>query len=290
MQVIAMMLQAALCLSGSSWSGGGATIPAELLEALDDADFRVRQTATETILRDSSITDTMLLTLLAEPERLSPEQYDRIEQIAGRRRLGQVAAIGITVDPVAIGLRVTDITAGAQSLEVLQVDDVILSIEGQNLVEQTQGVPTDMTEYLQMSVSRKSPGEEMEVDVMRDGRRLTLQVPLTDTRLFTENTGYARLREVRERQWAGECRNRRPRPRVLAVRVLGEPAGEPTPVELRARLERQLLDLYTEISVVREALKAQPDEQEQARLETRLEAIEREIAKLSEEIDAASRP
>jgi putative serine protease PepD len=96
-----------------------------------------------------------------------------VRTVLPRLRRGQAvehAYLGIQMAPNAQGVQIAELTAGGPATgSGLKVGDVIVNVDGKQVTE-LDDVPT--------AISDKQPGDDITVEVIRDGKRRTFSVQL----------------------------------------------------------------------------------------------------------------
>jgi hypothetical protein len=149
-----------------------------LLAALDSADLRLRDQASQHLATHDSISLEQIESALCGPraERLSPEQRQRLFE-AGRARFSRAprAAMGVQFDqtgPLRDRIIVERTYDKFPSSRLLEEGDIIDSADGVRLLG-----PGSRTILRSMIFSRE-PGESIGVVVRRGAQRLDLAIPL----------------------------------------------------------------------------------------------------------------
>ena len=77
---------------------------------------------------------------------------------------------GVPVEIESDGVLVVDLTEGSGAAGVLQPDDVIVAVNGE---------PVQLSGDIGVVIGDLSPGDTVEIDIMRDGEAMTVEVELT---------------------------------------------------------------------------------------------------------------
>ena len=175
----------------------GPMLSPAMLEKLDSADFEERDSTASRIVKDETISDESIYFTLTEAPTLTPEQHDRLLDIAERRRLEQPGVIGIWLDnrlgPPGIGIE--RVSPEAPSSKVLLRGDIILSLNGHSI----EGL--DPTNELRFAVAASRAGDAVVLGILRQGKRRTVKTTLADPRTLSEFRG-GTLDLNRREQWA----------------------------------------------------------------------------------------
>ena len=175
----------------------GPMLSSDLLADLDNPDLAVRREIANQLINDRTIADEMIYYTITQSPDLSPEQHDRLLEIAEKRRLIQPGVIGIWIDnqlgPPGVG--VGGIMRDAPSSKVLLPGDIILTLNDFEIT----GV--DPGRELQFAVAASRAGEPLEMKIIRRGKHLTVKTKLADPRELPEFRGNT-LSTSRALQWA----------------------------------------------------------------------------------------
>ena len=146
----------------------------KILTALDSPDLAIRARIADQLIHDQSITDDSIYYTLLNSPTITPEQHDRLLEIAEKRRLIQPGVIGIWIDTKLgrPGVGVGRVMPEAPASEVLQAGDIILSLNGFEITGDDPG------RELQFAVAASRAGEPLEMIIMRQDRRLTVNTRL----------------------------------------------------------------------------------------------------------------
>ncbi len=147
-----------------------------LIRDLDADEFETRESATNKIATDESISTESLEALAGQGE-LSPEAHSRVLDALRRRFASEPRpALGISMQQpptTSEGVAIAGLTPGFPSADVLKPDDVIVNIGGVSL----ENAPAN-TELLRDVVRSYIQTEEIPMIVRRGEERLNLRVPL----------------------------------------------------------------------------------------------------------------
>lgn len=148
----------------------------QTLSALDNPDLTIRARVADQLIHDPTLTDEIIYHTLLDSPALTPEQHDRLLEIAEKRRLIQPGVIGIWIDTKLgrPGVGVGRVMPEAPASEVLQAGDIILSLNGFEITGDDPG------RELQFAVAASRAGEPLEMIIMRQDRRLTVNTRLAD--------------------------------------------------------------------------------------------------------------
>jgi len=175
----------------------GPMLPPAMLEKLNSPDFEERATTARQIIEDETISDESIYFTLTEAPTLTPEQHDRLLEIAERRRLEQPGVIGIWLDnrlgPPGVGIE--RVSPEAPSAKVLMRGDIILSLNGHSI----EGL--DPTNELRFAVAASRAGDAVVLEIQRQGKRRIVETTLADPRTLSEFRG-GTLDVNRREQWA----------------------------------------------------------------------------------------
>lgn len=175
----------------------GPMLSPAMLEKLDSPNFEERVSTARRIVKDETISDESIYFTLTEAPTLTPEQHDRLLDIAKRRRLEQPGVIGIWLDnrlgPPGIGIE--RVSPDAPSSKVLLRGDIILSLNGHSI----EGL--DPTNELRFAVAASRAGDAVVLEILRQGKRRTVKTTLADPRTLSEFRG-GTLDLNRREQWA----------------------------------------------------------------------------------------
>lgn len=148
---------------------------AELVQRLGADALSDREAASQALRADSAITLPMIESLIAGNGELTPEQVERLSQVGevmfGRQRR---AAMGVSFswgEDVHDGVQISGTINGFDSQRVLQPGDVIQSIDGVRLLNQSQ---------TRAVIVSHSPGDSVTLRVIRGGEPMTVNLTLGD--------------------------------------------------------------------------------------------------------------
>ena len=201
-----------------------------IVRDLGAPEYAKRRAASST-LRQNDVAVEDLLSVLARGE-LDAEQQHRLVAIAAERVLTEFGALGVTMDLAmrgAQGAHITGCVPGLPAEKFLQVDDLVVAIEGRAVAQ-----PDDLTRIVQSM----APGTKVRIELLRgerdakgkprldaDGRQLTKRVevtfPLASARELGDAAagGLSRIRVSAERQEMARTVMRRysPQPTIVVM-------------------------------------------------------------------------
>lgn len=191
---ICLRIAPALYVAANVWAEPPS---AEAVKALDDPSLAVRESATDAIIGDQSVDNSDIVRLLAAAsQHLSPEQVHRLIAAGEAMYVDRAAVIGIQRNTVQQGIEVTRLYE-CPAAAVLREGDIMTMIDGVSLEEGgavPEEVPIDQAEValrrldddpqslaLINVLAKHRPGDEVDIEVLRNGQVLTLKLPLTSS-------------------------------------------------------------------------------------------------------------
>lgn len=164
----------------------------DILTQLGHRDYAQRQLAWRQLLADQDLTQKQIDHLYARTTSL--EQRHRLLDVARHlllRRIAEqvgadekVAALGVGLAPVEHGqisgleqggCYVIKVYPGLPAFALLAAGDMILAIDGAKLTERSRGKEID---FFIDAIKARAPGDEIDIEVLRDGRTLHVKVKL----------------------------------------------------------------------------------------------------------------
>lgn len=170
-----------------------------LLTALGSDNYQVRELASAALRQPGAPTEDQLVSL-ARREDISAEQRARLlNALRDRfenRPPGELAAVGIQMEEHVAGIRVARVFEDFPASGVLREGDVIMEIDGHDLSSARTG---DKSRALMSIIVEQEPGGTAPMTIVREGERLTLDVPFGARADFQERNGTTT--DVMERAW-----------------------------------------------------------------------------------------
>lgn len=246
-------------------------VPPALIADLDAPDLEQREAAMQSLLSDGSLSDSDFVDVLMRRDELSPEQFDRLLLIGETRFMRGTAAIGIRLDTVDNGIKVTMLYADAPAARVLEKGDVITSIDGEPL-----GRDASPDRRLQEIIADHRAGDRVDVIVQRGEKRLELTIELADVSKLT-GFGTSTLVQIRRQRWDRIRESVMPAPMLLEPdpRVIGgidlSPPDQPqVPAMVNTQLRDRLRDRLRALDQERKTIRQQIVDVGNAQLKTAL--------------------
>ncbi len=143
-----------------------------LIEQLDAPELAKRDAAMLDLFEREALTLDALEAMLSDPNRsLSVEQQLRLKQLAlGRFMQGPRAALGISFGGEhPQGTPIARTVEGFAAAALLKAGDIVIEADG---------IPTLEQEALRVAILAHEPGEQLHLVVLRDGKEITIDVPL----------------------------------------------------------------------------------------------------------------
>lgn len=226
----------------------------EVLAALDDAEFAVRESASAFLLTDNTLDKEVLKELMKKAK--SPEQRQRLLRVAEHHVLREMrerefgdlqrqdealrderfqpasrpASVGYSYDPVLAhenpqadlpGVRVVATMPGFPGHAHLRRDDIIVQINGRGLSNHL--TENDITDWVKRQIATRQAGQTIDFTVLRDGKPLAIQMVCAEgvalNYMYTTDAFEAAARkEPYQRAWEqarDELVSQTPKPKLL---------------------------------------------------------------------------
>lgn len=163
-------------ITAAAVSIGADPVERAILDLASD-DFARREAACVALTDESLCTEAQLIDALKNRAMLAEQRARVLTTLRDRFLRSERAAVGISMETVEEGVRISQLHEPFPARAILQPNDVILEISGRRLALDPRD-PLTPTARLQIEILAHSPGERARMRIQRADETLELDVPL----------------------------------------------------------------------------------------------------------------